>query len=288
MTRTLLALAAGLSLAAPPALAQAPGPFRDLVHARSLGMGGAYRALGLGLETVTGNPAAMSLYRRYIIELSGLWDFTSREAFGAAGVMDSTNPLAAGVTYHLIAFGEVNDRSLAHLNSLALSIPVTESLHVGASAHYLYATGALRANAVTGDAGVALRLGENLAVAVGGHHLIPTGHPELSTYWTGSASFIAGLVAAAADVRLEPRPNLSPLWGLNVGGEYVMGSGFPVRVGYSFVQRASPGDPEVTALSHFLSAGLGYITEGGGLDVAYRHELTGVGRAVAVTLRIGG
>src|SRR5690349_5274173 len=44
-------------------------PFRNLVHARSMAMGGGYRALGLGLETVVGNPAAMSLYQHYDLEL---------------------------------------------------------------------------------------------------------------------------------------------------------------------------------------------------------------------------
>jgi hypothetical protein len=56
----LLGLAA---LAAAPARAQSlEHPFRDLVHARSMALGGAYRAFGLGVETVP-QPGGDVLYR---------------------------------------------------------------------------------------------------------------------------------------------------------------------------------------------------------------------------------
>src|SRR4051812_4761385 len=111
LTCFLIALAA-----AAPSRAQSElpdRPFRNLVHARSMAMGGAYRALGLGLETVVGNPAAMSLYQHYNLELSGAWDFTQQTTLASAGVMDSTNRLAGGVAYHLVSFGDFGNRTLA-------------------------------------------------------------------------------------------------------------------------------------------------------------------------------
>src|SRR3954467_6558787 len=151
---TLPCLILALAAAAPArAQTELPAhPFRDLVHARSMAMGGAYRALGLGLETVVGNPAAMSLYQHYNLELSGAWDFTGQTAWASAGVMDSSNRLAGGVAYHLVSFGDFGNRTLAHLNTIAISTAVVENtVYIGGAAHYLFSSGALQANAVTVD-----------------------------------------------------------------------------------------------------------------------------------------
>ena len=62
-------------LVATPVLAQekaSPG-LDDLMHARNLAMGGAYRSLGYGAESVGGNPAAIAMFKRYQVEASGTW-----------------------------------------------------------------------------------------------------------------------------------------------------------------------------------------------------------------------
>ena len=270
----LLGLAA---LAAAPARAQSlEHPFRDLVHARSMALGGAYRAFGLGVETVTGNPAAMSLYRKYTMELSGAWDITRRVAFASAGVMDGMSSLAAGVAYNVLTSGELDDRSVAHLNTLALSIPLMDNVFVGISAHYLNSSGALRANAVTGDAGLVVRVMEPLTIGVAGHNLVDTRHAALSTYFTAAAAFTLGTFSLVADARGEYRLNQAPLLGFNAGAEYILGAGIPLRAGW--------GHDESGVTS--LSGGLGYMFEGGSVDAAYRHELNGLGRAVALTVTV--
>lgn len=252
-------------------------PFRDLVHARSMAMGGAYRALGLGLETVVGNPAAMSLYQHYNLELSGLWDFTQQVALASAGVMDSTNRLSAGVAYHLVSFGAFGNRTLAHLNTIAVSTPLVENtVYIGAAVHYLFSSGALQANAVTGDAGVLVRLFEVLTIGLAGHNLVDTRHAALGTYFTAEAAFSSGFFSAVADVRGEYREAAAPLLGVNAGGELVFAEGIPVRGGWSLDESGHT----------FLSAGGGWMFQGGAVDIAYRHELNGIGRAVAVTIKI--
>ncbi|HVE84574.1 MAG TPA: hypothetical protein VND93_17075 [Myxococcales bacterium] len=277
---TLLSLSFAFALAAAaPSQAQSglpDNPFRDLVHARSMGMGGAFRSLGLGVETVAGNPAAMSLYQHYSLELNGAWDVTQQVAFASAGVMDSSNKLAGGVAYHLVSFGDFANRSLAHLNTLALSMPLLENVFVGGSVHYVFSSGALDANAVTGDAGVVVRLLESLTVGLAGHNLIDTRHPDLATYFTLAGAFSAGPLSVAADARAQYVQDQAPLIGVNAGAEFVLGFGVPLRAGWG---RDESG-------RNFISGGLGYMFEGGAVDVAYRHELTGIGRAVAVTIKL--
>jgi|SRR6185295_14855256 len=276
---TLTCLLLAMAAAAPSrAQSELPDyPFRNLVHARSMVMGGAFRAFGLGLETVTGNPAAMSLYQHYNLELAGAWDITQQTAWASAGVMDSTNKLAAGVAYHLVSFGSFGDRTLAHLNTIALSAPLVENtVFIGGSVHYLFSSGALQANAVTGDVGAMVRLFEVLTLGLSANNIIDTRHPDLSTYFTGEAAFSNGTLSVAADVRGQLQENAGPLLGFNAGAEIVFAEGVPVRAGWALDEAGHA----------FLAGGAGWMFEGGGIDVAYRQELNGIGRAVAVTIKI--
>src|SRR5687768_7098570 len=114
-----LALFALLSstLAFAQAAVREPGPqIRDVAAARAYGMGGAYRALGLGTEAVDGNPASLGVFKRYLIEISGAWDPRNPFGFGSVAMMDSaTSPLAAGVAYHLVSVGEGETQRTAHI-----------------------------------------------------------------------------------------------------------------------------------------------------------------------------
>jgi len=258
------------------ASAQEEPGLRDLVHARSLGMGMAYRGTGLGADIVGGNPAMMAAFRRFQFDLSGTWDWGNRFAFAGTSIIDSqTNALAAGVSYQLVALGRGETRRTAHVNTLALGFPLLDFLLVGVSGRHLLMSGAASANAITMDAGLALKLGESLSLGASAHNLIDTTHPELSRYYTASAGFMSGLFSLGVDARMDfngPDPRV--LW--SAGGEYVFGRGIPVRGGYSF---------DTLTGSHFLSAGAGLFTEGGGLDFAYRTELNGPARQLSVTFR---
>jgi hypothetical protein len=65
---------------------------------------------------------------------------------------------------------------------------------------------------------------------------------------------------------------------LNVGGEYLFGQSFFVRAGYAH---------DFSATSNFVSGGLGFFGQGGGVDVAYRHEFGGAqSKLVALTIRL--
>ncbi len=253
---------------------------RNIQSARSYGMGGAWRALGIGADAGTGNPASLSLFQTYRIELTGAWDWVGKDAFGTVSVADSsTSLLAAGVSYQLVSLGKGSERATAHLNTVALALPLSHSFMVGVSTRYLLMRGARQANALTGDAGIIIRPGGLVSIGVSAHNLIGTGNPELTRYFTAHAGVLAGLLSVAADVRADFTTNDENTYTYNGGVEYLFGQVLPVRAGYSYdgFKRTSQ-----------LSTGIGFMTEsGGGLDIGYRHDLGGPkGRLLALTLRL--
>ncbi|MBM4379233.1 MAG: hypothetical protein FJ086_08025 [Deltaproteobacteria bacterium] len=268
-----------LSLGLPLAAAGQEGPdLRELSTARALGMGGAYRALGIAGEAVVGNPAAMSLYRRYAVDVTGAYDLQSKYAFGNATIVDSqTNVLAAGVAYHLVTLGSGEQQRLTHHNTLALSFPLSDVLMIGTSGKYLLTSGAISSNAVTLDVGVLVRL-LGLVVGVSGHNLVDISNPDATRYYALSLGYGGGgPLNLALDLRSDLGPRAVETLTVNAGVEYVLGQLVPVRVGYSNDRRLGRQD---------LSVGTGFVVDSTGVDVAYRRELDGKGQMLLVTFRL--
>jgi hypothetical protein len=252
---------------------------RNLMSARAYGMGGAYRALGLGSEAVVGNPAATGLYRTYRIELTGAWDYRQKDASFGATIMDAnTSALAAGLDYRLVSIGRGVERTTAHLGTLAFALPLAQSLYVGTSARYLMMGGRREANATTVDAGVILKLSQSIALGFSGHNLIDTQNAELTRYFSGHLGYTSGLFTAAADVRGDFVTRPENTFTYSGGLEYVLGQGVPVRAGYTY---------DGFTRGHIVAAGLGLMAEGSGLDLAYQHEIGGdESRQLALTIKL--
>lgn len=250
---------------------------RGVWSARSLGMGGAWRALGQGADAGTGNPAAVAAFRTYRVELTGAWDWVGKDAFGSVSIADSTNPLAAGVSQQLITLGKGRERTTAHLNTVALSLPLGEAFMVGVASRYLIMRGAREANAFTGDVGLLLRLGL-FSIGASAHNLIDTRNPELTRYYSAHASVLAGMLTLAADVRADFTTNERRTFTYNGGVEYVMGENFPIRAGYTW---------DGFTRSSQMGLGIGLLTPGGGLDIAYHQDFGGEkGRSLALTFKL--
>ncbi|MEN9799206.1 MAG: hypothetical protein RL653_2902 [Pseudomonadota bacterium] len=256
------------------------GPdLRELSTARALGMGGAFRSLGVAGEAVVGNPAAMSLYRRYTVDVTGAYDLASKYAFGNATIVDSqTNVLAAGVAYHLVSLGTGELQRLTHHNTLALSFPLSDNLLIGTSGKYLLQSGAQSANAVTLDVGIIVRM-LGLVLGFSGHNLVDISNPDATRYFALAASYSNGMdFNLAVDVRSDLGPRAAETFVLNAGVEYAVGGVFPLRAGYSWDRRLGRQD---------VSAGVGFVVDNTGVDVAYRREITGGdGQMLLVTLRL--
>lgn len=252
---------------------------RGILSARAYGMGGAWRALGVGAESGTGNPAALAAFPTYRIEMTGAWDWVGQDAFGMVSLADSsTSALAAGVSYQLISLGKGPQRATAHLNTVAAAVPISSAFLLGVSTRYLVMSGARQANAITGDVGMLFRPAPAFALGVSAHNLIDTRNPELTRYFTAHAGVLAGLLSVAADVRADFTTNNRTTLTYSGGLEYILGQTFPVRAGYTWngFTRASE-----------LGVGIGLLTPGGGLDLSYSYDFGGErGRMLALTFKV--
>jgi hypothetical protein len=270
-----------LCLFSTAAFAQRSEELRDVMSARAYGMGGAYRALGLGTEAILGNPAAMVLYPSYRVEATGGWDVARKEGLLGVSIIDAaTSRLGMGIDYHWVSLGRGGARSSAHLSSLGVGLPLSQVLMIGAVARYLRLSGESRyVNSVTGDVGLLVRPSPVLAAGVSAHNLIDTGHEELTRYYTAHLGFVSGPLAVAGDVRADFETEDKSVLTYSGGVEYVTGQVLPVRAGYTY--------DGFTGASR-LSAGLGFLTEGGGgIDLAYRHDLGGEkGRLLVLTIKL--
>jgi opacity protein-like surface antigen len=285
--RLTLLLALSLSVLAHAQEAVAPDLFRkpraedlrDFQSARGYGMGGAWRALGLGAEAGLGNPAALAAFRTYRVELTGSWDWVGQDASGMVALADSsTSALAAGVSYQLISLGKGAERTTAHINTIAMGLPIANSLLIGVSSRYLLMRGARQANAITGDAGIIFRPSEVISLGVSAHNLINTHNAELTRYYSAHAGLLAGVLTLAADVRADFETQSRTTLTYSGGMEYIFGQSFPVRAGYTW---------DGFTRSSQLGVGIGLMTPGGGLDLAYRHDVGGEkGRLVALTFKV--
>jgi hypothetical protein len=256
--------------------AQAGPGMQDVMHARSYGMGGAYRALGLGAEAVTGNPASMSVVRGYVLELGGAWDPRNPFGFGGVSVMDSqSGPVAGGLAYQLVSVGEGIDQRVTHLNTVSFSVPLGP-LHLGGSARHLLSTGAAPRNALTSDAGLLLQLG-GFTVSAAGHNLIDVAALDFPRYYSFSGAYLGPMLRVAADVRTDLGER-GGLLAYNAGAEWVLGDFLPLRAGYGYDQLTG---------ARSIGAGLGLMLDGMELDLGYRHELGGAfSRLLALTIRM--
>jgi hypothetical protein len=250
---------------------------RDLMHSRNMAMGGAYESLGYGAETIAGNPAALSIYKRYQIEATGSWDIPQGFGFGSLGLADSTNPLAAGIQYHFATYGGP-ERRWAHLTTLALAYAIADVFHLGIAARHQAIVGASNTNSVTMNAGLVVRPIEYVSIGFSAHNLISVYNRDVSRYFVASISgqFFRQL-SPAFDLRMDFN-EVNPRFAFHGGVEWLIAQTWPVRLGYQY---------DGIANHQYISFGAGWFNEGSGVDLAYRHELAGQGgRLISLTLKL--
>lgn len=279
-----IAVALSLTLSLVPVVARGAEPaeeLRNIASARALGMGSAFRATGLGADSLLGNPAGMALFPAYRIEGTGAYDPRNKEGFLGLSLADSSSGrLALGVDYHWLSLGRGGARSTANLSSLGAALPLTQSLMIGLSGHYLRLNGQSRfANSITLDGGLLVRLGEQVTVGVSGHNLIDTENVELTRYYSAHLAYVGMAAVLAFDVRADFETRDSAVFTYNGGAEYILNQVVPVRVGYTY-----DGFQKISR----VTTGLGFLSPGGGgVDVGYQHDLGGEnGRMLVLTLRL--
>jgi hypothetical protein len=268
-----------LVLVAPATFAQVQSSpnLLDLMHSRNMAMGGAYESLGYGAEAIGGNPAALTLYKRYQIEATGSWDVPQGYGFGSVGLADSTNPLAAGITYHFATYG-ADQRRWAHLTTLALAYAIGDLIHIGVAARHHVIVGVHPTNSISVNAGLIVHPVSFLTFGFSGHNLISVYNVDIPRYFVASISAqIVGQLSPAFDLHMDFN-QANPRLSYHAGIEWLIAQTFPVRIGYEF---------DGIGNHQYLAGGIGWFSDGSGVDVSYRHELEGQGgRLISLTLKL--
>lgn len=249
----------------------------ELMNARNFAMGQAYRAHGYGTEAIDGNPAALPLYKRYQVELTGGGDWGLGWGLGGVGLADSaSSDVGFGLSYHFVSYGRDETKRSAHLTTVAAALPIGELFSLGLSVRHQVIVGEPHTNSVTMGAGVIVRPLQFLTLAASGHNLIGVWNPDVRRFFSFGASANLGFFTPAFDMTADFEDPGAPRFTFGGGLEWIAADTFPIRGGYLY---------DTHTRTHFVSAGLGLFEEGSGIDVSYRHELGGQSRLVVVTLK---
>jgi hypothetical protein len=247
----------------------------DIESARSLAMGGATRASGLANDTIYLNPAAISQIQRYTLSLQGEHDFnTQYDTFGASVLDSTTGPLAAGFGYNRVLIGPSatdglpGDRRVGNLFTLAVAVPLSDAIVLGASGKFLHiAEFGDTHNVATPDVGVLIKAAPvNLGFVA--YNLIDVHSRELPRQYGFGANVSLGTeFKLEGDLVLDTATNPTVSLAYRGGVEWEVLPVLALRGGY--VEDRILGQ-------RAISGGLGiYIPPGFGIDVAYKHELLG-------------
>ncbi len=283
------------AVAAPTAVetTDTPSPFAydygEVETPRSAAMGGALRAAGNGTTGIFLNPANLALTRIYHIEAFGeITPEVGRQVYGGALVDSTTNRLAGGTA---VTGGFMDpsgtDRSWLDVR-LGLAFPINDVFFIGLGGRYLKltengngpfgdskASGGLKdpnggrlalVNIPTFDAGVTLKLANIVYIGLSGQNLTYPNNGYLPTTAGGGIAVATQDFTIEADGVADFSSYLTPTARAMVGGEYLLLSRVPLRVGYRFDQGAG---------SHALSGGVGYVQKEFSIEASVRRTVVG-------------
>jgi hypothetical protein len=277
MSRLLVLL---LLLAAPPVLAAGQPVTYDIAHgAREVAMGGAFRELGIGANSADGNPAAVALFQAFQVEVGGGWSWQSGGWFGATWARDSTNAeLAAAYSLHYItnSFNFPQSSTVSQFdNTFALATRIGERFAIGIGSRWLIQNDYPKANCASLNAGISMLILPQLTLGFAAYNLIPTYNPQLARSFELGIGLLLGPVRIASEVRSDiGNGPLRPIW--NNGLEVLLGQAFALRGGFEWQQPSK---------QNYLSAGLGLVFGTVGVDLGWRHGLSGIGDLMVLTAR---
>ncbi len=249
---------------------------------RALSLGGAYRAVGTGNDSIYYNSASLSIPQRYDLATDYIYDFKSRQHnIGASIVDSSTSLVTAGIAYNLGIDARAKENTYAHLGSMSLSATVWEqSLFVGALVKYAHMpkiTSDEKVSQFNMDAGLLFRSSIGLSIAAAGYNLILTDSKRLPMSLGFGAAFsnsqnsdpngLTGLFTVALDWLMlmdDLQVDAEIIHSLHGGGEFVVVKYFPLRAGYSY---------NLLEESHEMSVGAGAVSNQAGIELFYRFGL---------------
>ncbi len=259
------------------ALAEEP-----VAEVRALGVGGALRAAGGTNAAIFLNPAGVALAQVYHIEAGYQFRVERAQHQGTASIVDSvSSAVAAGLGFSYLGGGTSGETIGSTDTRLALGVALMPQLLVGLGGRWLRVNrdgagplgdGAVRGsseliNELTFDVGIMAKLSDNIFIGAVGQNLTNLRSTLAPLLVGGGVAYtVTGVALADLDVvfDLTTYPAAQPRF--HLGGEYLAADRFPLRIGYVF---------DAGAGRHSIAAGLGYVEERYGADIAVRRDVAG-------------
>jgi len=264
--------------------------------ARTMGLAGAARAAGGGVQGLYLNPANLGIARVYHLQAIGQWmPEAARQLYGGA-IVDSTRRLSGGLSV-IGGFQDPDgiDRSQIDVR-MAMAFAISQSVHIGVGGRYLSlnqeglgplgnsrASGGLvdpddppngrnaLVNTVTFDAGATVKASDSVYISVAGQNLSYPNNALLPTTVGGGLAYATRDFTVELDGVADFNSWASPSPRIMAGGEYLIADRVPVRLGYRFDMMAGSG----LTSSHQLGVGAGYVDPSFSLEFSVRRTLVG-------------
>lgn len=261
-------LCAGASLA--DNLVQDPGsPWPGNVDLpRATAMGGAQAAIATSNDALAVNPAGLSQVRRYHFELDGLYDSRFPAQAVLASLVDSASaPVATGLLWSRWASGQPAGRGEGWSLGLGYSGVVAQGIFLGGETKYLrYHTPDGLVQRWAQDVGLLSRKG-NFSWATVLQNISPNKIPLFPL--TATAAVAWGTDTdwhLALDYKADLSDSSNVKSRFAAGAEALVGDSLALRGGATW---------DTTAHQWWISAGIGLLTEKGGLQVVWRRRVEG-------------
>jgi hypothetical protein len=279
----------GLAHAEPSALPPEIGyNSGELETPRSIGVGGATRAVSSSIEALYANPANMVRARIYHLGAGAqIWPQARRQTYGAAAVDSVVNRyrVAGGVSANWSSQDPDGINRDWFDFRFALAAPLSDQFYAGAALRYMslaqggYPDDGLRPSLassglegrpivaeLTFDAGLTARLGDSFWISAVGTNLTDPGHAFLPLTLGGGLGFATDQITleanAVSDFQTYEQAELEFMG----GAEYLVGDSFPIRAGYRF---DAGNDTQA------LSAGAGLVTPQFAFEAGIRTLIAG-------------
>ncbi len=235
---------------------------------RATAMGGAHSAIATGNDALAVNPAGLAQFRRYHLEVDGLYDSKFPAQAVLASLVDSaTGPVASGVLWSRWASGQPSGRGEGWSLGLAYSGVIGPGLFLGGETKYLhFHTPDGMVQKLVQDVGFLAKRGnfswaavvQNLSV-----DKVPL-FPILAT--AGVAWGTDSDWHLAFDYRADFSDTSNVKSRLAGGVEMLVGDALALRGGATW---------DTSAKQWWLSAGVGLLTEKGGIQLVWRRRVEG-------------
>jgi hypothetical protein len=268
--RCALALLLAAGAAAADNRVQDPGaPWPTTVDMpRATSMGGAHAAIATGNDALTVNPAGLSQSRRYHFELDGVYDSRYPAQAVMASLVDSASgPLASGLLWSRWASGQPSGRGEGWSLGLGYSGPVGPSLFLGGETKFLrYHTPDGLVQKWAQDVGLLSRRGNFSWAAV----VKNLSTEKIPLFPLTAVAAVAWGTDSDWHLAFDYRADLSDSSNVKSkfagGAELLVGDALALRGGATW---------DATARQWWISAGVGLLTEKGGIQVVWRRRVEG-------------